>query len=176
MCDTGYTVRDLAADLRDLRSRALDEPAMLREASELVKRLVLMKHNWLRSYMTTPPAQASGPMSRHVLHEEPDHSLALFVVTSRAGQGSAPHDHGTWAVISGLEGWETHCTWEQAGAHEVVARDAGQRIDAGSIVAVPTGTIHSLHNDSDAAAVTLQLYGMNIDFTEHRTYTPRRPS
>jgi len=175
MCDTGYTVRDLAADLRRLGAEGLDEAAMLREAPELVKRLVLMKHNWLRTYMTTPPADPDPSMSRYVLHEEPDHSLALFVVTSRAGQGGSPHDHGTWAIIAGLEGWETHCLWQRAGGSEVEAAGEG-RIDASTVVAVPSGAIHSLHNDSDAVAVTLQLYGMNIDFTEHRTYTPRRPS
>jgi predicted metal-dependent enzyme (double-stranded beta helix superfamily) len=175
MCDTGYTVRDLAADLRRLGAEGLDEAAMLREAPELVKRLVLMKHNWLRTYMTTPPADPGPSMSRYVLHEEPDHSLALFVVTSRAGQGGSPHDHGTWAIIAGLEGWETHCLWQRAGGSEVEAAGEG-RIDASTVVALPSGAIHSLHNDSDAVAVTLQLYGMNIDFTEHRTYTPRRPS
>lgn len=175
MCDTGYTVRDLAADLRELKARGLGEPGMLREAPELVKRLILMKHNWLRGYMTTPPADAGSPMSRYVLHEEPDHSLALFVVTSRAGQGSAPHDHGTWAVIAGLEGWETHCFWKRAGDDEVEPAAEG-RVDPATLVTVASDTIHSLHNDSDAVAVTLQLYGMNVDFTEHRNYTPRRPS
>lgn len=175
MCDTGYTVRDLAADLRDLKARGLDEPAMLLEASELVKRLVLMKHNWLRTYMTTPPSAPGSSMSRYVLHEEPDHSLALFVVTSRAGQENAPHDHGTWAVIAGLEGWETQRFWKPVGNAEVEASAQG-RLDASTVVAVPSGAIHSLHNDSPAVAVTLQLYGMNVDFTEHRTYTPRRPS
>jgi predicted metal-dependent enzyme (double-stranded beta helix superfamily) len=176
MCDTGYTVRDLAADLRELKAQGLDEPAMLREAPELVKRLVLMKHNWLRPYMTTPPAGPGPAMSRYVLHEEPDHSLALLVVTSRPGQENAPHDHGTWAVIAGLEGWETHCLWKGAGGDEVEALHAGKRVDAATVVTVPSDAIHSLHNDSDAVAVTLQLYGMNVDFTEHRTYTPRRPS
>ena len=175
MCDTGYTVRDLAADLRDLKAQGLDEPAMLREAPELLKRLILMKHNWLRTYMTTAPADAGSPMSRYVLHEEPDHSLALFVVTSRAGQRHAPHDHGTWAVIAGLEGWETHSFWKRAGGVEVELAAEG-RLDAATLVTVPSGAIHSLANDSDAAAVTLQLYGMNVDYTEHRTYTPRRPS
>ena len=54
MCDTGYSVRDLVADLRDMKARGADESRMLREAPDLVKRLVLMKHNWLRSYMYEP--------------------------------------------------------------------------------------------------------------------------
>jgi predicted metal-dependent enzyme (double-stranded beta helix superfamily) len=174
MCDTGYTIRDLAADLTELKARGLDEAAMLREAPELVKRLVLMKHNWLRSYMTTLGA-ADGGMKRHVLHEAPDHSLAIFVITAGPGRESPPHDHGTWGVIAGLEGEEVQRLWKRAGGDEV-ERASESRIDAATVVALPSDTIHSLHNDSGAAAITLQLYGTNPDFTQHRTYTPRRPS
>jgi predicted metal-dependent enzyme (double-stranded beta helix superfamily) len=173
MCDTGYTVRDLAADLNDLKTRGLDEAAMLREASELVRRLVLMKHNWLRGYMTAPGEGKAA--TRHVLHEEPDHSLALFVITAGPGRDGPPHDHGTWAVIAGLEGGETQRLWTKAGDGLVDLRSE-LRIDAATVVALPSDTIHSMHNDSDAVAVTLQLYGMNVDFTQHRNYTPRRTS
>ena len=34
--------------------------------------------------------------------------------------------------------------------------------------------IHSFENDSGAVSVTLQLYGMNTDYTAHRNFTPRR--
>jgi len=173
MCDTGYTVRDLAADLQELTARGLDEAAMLREAPELVKRLVLMKHNWLRSYMTTLGEGTEA--TRHVLHEEPDHSLALFVITAGPGRESPPHDHGTWAVIAGLEGSETQRLWRRSGGDEV-ERAGESRIDPSAVVTLPSDTIHSMHNDSGAVAATLQLYGMNVDFTQHRNYTPRRPS
>ena len=173
MCDTGYTVRDLAADLRDLAAQGTGEAAMLREAAELVKRLALMKHNWLRTYMTT--AGESG-LTRYVLHEEPDHSNAIFVVTASPGRGGPPHDHGTWAVIAGLEGHEVHQRWKRVGADEAQPEGKADRVDASSIVTLATDAIHSMTNDSAAVAVTLQLYGRNIDFTEHRNYTPRRPS
>lgn len=173
MCDTGYTVRDLAADLKELKARGLDEAAMLREAAELVKRLVLMKHNWLRGYMTTLGEGKSA--IRHVLHEEPDHSLAIFVITSGAGRESPPHDHGTWAVIAGLEGRETQRLWKRWTGDEVEPL-GDSAVDPRTVVTLSSDTIHSMHNDSDAVAATLQLYGMNVDFTEHRTYTPRRQS
>jgi predicted metal-dependent enzyme (double-stranded beta helix superfamily) len=173
MCDTGYTVRDLAADLKALQARGLDEAAMLDEASELAKRLVLMKHNWLRSYMTTLGAD-DGATKRHVLHEEPDHSLAIFVVTAGPGQESPPHDHGTWGVIAGLEGRQAQRLWKRAG--DEVERAGETAIDAATVVTLPSDTIHSLHNDSDTVAVTLHLYGMNLDYTQNPTYKPTRPS
>ena len=42
MCDTGYSVKQLAEDLRDLKARGEPEPVLLEEVSERVKRLLLM--------------------------------------------------------------------------------------------------------------------------------------
>jgi predicted metal-dependent enzyme (double-stranded beta helix superfamily) len=173
MCDTGYTVRELAADLRDMKARGVTDDEVFVQAPDLVKRLLLMKHNWLRTYMTAPPGPGEGAFSRYRLHEEPEHSFMLAVVTLAAGRDTEPHDHGTWAVVAGLEGRETNRWWKRARGNEV--EPAGEEVvEAGSILSMPAGTIHSLHNESGAASVTLQLYGTNLEFTQHRNYTPRR--
>ena len=175
MCDTGYSVRELVADLHEIVARKPPEETLLEEAAELVKRLVLMKHNWLRTYMTTPAATPEEGPKRYTLHEEPDHSLALFVVAMNGGEKTAPHDHGTWAVIAGLEGREVNRRWKRAAGDEIVP-DGEEALDSATILSLPGSTIHSLHNETDAASVTLQLYGMNPEHTQHRNYTPRRPS
>jgi predicted metal-dependent enzyme (double-stranded beta helix superfamily) len=172
MCDTGYTVREFVTDLRDLKSRGLDERELLAEARDLAARLMLMKHNWLRTYMTAPPESADHPFSRHKLHEEPDHSLLVLVVTLGAGRHTAPHDHGTWAIIAGLEGEEVHRLWKHDGND--VEPVAEQPIDSATIISLRTGEIHSLHNGTGSPSVTLQVYGTNPEFTKHRNYTPRR--
>jgi len=171
MCDTGYSVKALVADLRDLRA-GRDEAALLREAPELAKRLVLMKHNWLRPYMCVPDPALGDKPTMFRLHEEPDHGLAVFVVALPPGQETPPHDHGTWAVIAGLEGHETSHTWERVEGTTNVRRIASQDIDPRTILSLPDGTIHSLHNDSGAVSVTLHLYGMDVDYTDHRNYSP----
>jgi len=173
MCDTGYSVKALAADLRELRAQGLAEAALLGEAVDLVKRLVLMKHNWLRAYMAVPGATPGE--SRRKLHEDPDHSLAVVVVAMNPGEASAPHDHGTWAVIAGLEGAEINRWWKRADG-DTVEPAGTERVDASTIVTIPLGAIHSLHNESNAVSVTLQVYGTSLDLTQHRNYTPRRPS
>ena len=173
MCDTGYSVKALAADLRELRTQGLAEAALLGEAVDLVKRLVLMKHNWLRAHMTVPGA--TPEQSRRKLHEEPDHSLAVVVVAMNPGESTAPHDHGTWAVIAGLLGAETNHWWKRADGDAVEPAGA-EPVDASTIVTIPSGAIHSLHNESNAVSVTLQVYGTSLDLTQHRNYTPRRPS
>ena len=177
MCDTGYSIRDLIEDLRDLKRQGLDDDAMVRAAPDLVKRLVLMKHNWLRPSMCAPNPAGGSSAGTYRLHEEPDHSLALFVVTWLPGDETPPHDHGTWAVIAGLEGHETNHWWrrEDDGSkpgYAKVARAGHDRVDPSRILALPRSAIHSLHNDSDALSVTLHLYGVNVDFTERWKYDP----
>jgi len=173
MCDTGYTVREFVSDLRELKSRGLDEAALLAEARDLASRLMLMKHNWLRGYMTAPPESPDQDFSHHKLHEEPDHSLLVLVVTLGAGRHTQPHDHGTWALIAGLDGQEKNCRWRIASNDEVEVTGS-ESIDPATIVSIYSGEIHSLHNETGAPSVTLQVYGSNPEFTLHRNYTPRR--
>ena len=170
MCDTGYTVRDLVADLRELKGRGETEAVMLDEVSEMVKRLLLMKHNWLRASMQVPsgdPTQASV----YRLHEEPDHSLTVNVVTWMAGRENRPHNHETWAVIGGLVGWETQHRWKRVG-EDTVERILTERIDTKTIVTLDSQAIHSVHNDSGALSVTLHVYGMNPEYTDRRRFEP----
>ena len=177
MCDTGYSTKRLVADLRELRLRSATEAQVLDAVPDLAKRMVLNKHNWLRPHMCEPAAADDGRAGVYTLHEEPDHSLAIFVVTWLPGDETPPHNHGTWAVIAGLEGHETNHWWLRTDDGKVpgyakVQRAGKRRVDPASIVAMPGDAIHSLHNDSEAASITLHLYGHNVDFTDRRKYDP----
>ena len=177
MCDTGYSVKQLVSDLRELTREGRDDAAMAVAVPDLAKRLVLMKHNWLRTYMCV--AGAGNAAGIHALHEEPDHSLAIFVVTWMPGDETPPHDHGTWAVIAGLDGHETNHWWKRFDdgskpGYADVRRTGAERIDAAGIVAMAGDAIHSLHNDSGAVSTTLHIYGLNVDYTDRHKYDPAR--
>jgi predicted metal-dependent enzyme (double-stranded beta helix superfamily) len=177
MCDTGYSVRQLADDMRRLRAGGADDAAMAAAVPEMVKRLVLMKHNWLHAYMCQPNAADPNSAGIHKLHEDDDHTLGVFVVTWLPGDETPPHDHGTWAVIAGLEGSETNHRWKRVDDGRVpgyadVRRERSERIDAGTIVSMAPDTIHSLHNDSGGQSVTLHVYGVNVDFTDRHKFDP----
>jgi predicted metal-dependent enzyme (double-stranded beta helix superfamily) len=177
MCETGYSIKQLVEDLRGLVRAGRDDAAMAREVPGLARRLVLLKHDWLRPSMCM--AGAGNSAGIHALHEEPDHSLAIFVVTWMPGDETPPHDHGTWAVIAGLDGRETNHWWKRfddgkAPGYADVRRSGSERIDASTIVAMSGDAIHSLHNDSGAVSTTLHLYGRNVDYTDRRKYDPAR--
>jgi len=177
MCDTGYSIKRLVADLRDLKKNAATEADMLAIVPDLAKRMVLAKHTWLRPAMCDPNSRDGDRVGVFALHEEPDHSLAIFVVSWLPGDETPPHDHATWAVIAGLEGRETNHWWRRLDdgkrpGYARIERAGSTPIDPASIVAMPGDAIHSLHNDSGAASVTLHLYGHNVDFTERRKFDP----
>jgi predicted metal-dependent enzyme (double-stranded beta helix superfamily) len=167
MCDTGYSVKRLVEDLRDLKARGEPEPVVLEAARDYVKRLVMMKHNWLRSSMTQAAEMPSEP-GVYVLNEEPDHSLFVLVVTWPPGEETRPHDHATWSVIAGLQGYETQHRWKRVG--EKLVREGSQRIDSTTIVTLESDAIHSVHNDSGAESVSLHVYGMHPDYTDRHWF------
>ena len=177
MCDTGYSLKHLVSDLRRLGSRGLGDTAMAEAVPEFTQRMLLMKHNWLRPHMCIPHPTDRNRAGIHTLHEEPDHSLAIFVVTWLPGDETPPHDHGTWAVIAGLEGHETNHWWRRLDDGSIpgfanVERSGRQRVGAGTMVSMPGDAIHSLHNDSGDKSVTLHLYGVNVDFTNRCKFDP----
>jgi predicted metal-dependent enzyme (double-stranded beta helix superfamily) len=139
---------------------------------------VASQHMWLRPHMCVPnePGQGAGIFT---LHEEPDHSLAVFVVTWLPGDETPAHNHATWAVIAGLQGSETNHWWKRVDdgsnpAYADVRRAGSQVIDPFHCVAMAGDAIHSLHNDSGGVSITLHLYGMNVDFTDRRQFDPER--
>lgn len=177
MCDTGYSLKRLVTDLRRLRDHGFDDAAMAEAAPEFVQRLVLMKHNWLRPNMCLPHPTDRNSAGIFKLHEEPDHTLAIFVVTWLPGDETPPHDHATWAVIAGLEGHETNHWWRRLDDGSVpgyaeVERAGHKRVDESTIISMPGDAIHSVHNDSGGKSVTLHLYGINVDYTDRHKFDP----
>ena len=176
MCDTGYSIRELVADVKALQGIGASEAQLLEALRERVQRLQRLKHAWLRPSMCVP-GPVPGMAGVHRLHEEPDHSLAIFVVTWLPGEETPPHDHATWAVIAGLEGHETQHWWRRLDdgsvpGHAHVERHFSERVDPSAIIAMPSDAIHSLHNDSGALSVTLHIYGVNVDYTGRHQFDP----
>lgn len=179
MCDTGYTIKQLVSHLRDLKRETASEANMLEVVPLLAQRIVASRHNWLRPHMCVPNEGGGASAGLFRLHEEADHSLSVVVVTWLPGDETPPHDHGTWAVIAGIEGHESNHWWKRLDDGTIpgyadVRRAGHQRIDSTTCVAMPGDAIHSLHNDSDSVSVTLHLYGRNVDFTDRHKFDPAR--
>ncbi len=44
--------------------------------------------------------------STHIMHHEPDATLAVILVSWLPGRFVPPHNHGSWSVVIGIEGKE----------------------------------------------------------------------
>ena len=74
-----YWIARLAEDIREISVHTKDEREILNRARPLLRRAALAKGSWLKPQMyEADPEQGFGV---HLLHEEPDHTLAIFAVS-----------------------------------------------------------------------------------------------
>lgn len=162
-----YTLdRDLE-DLRRITQPTNDEDEIFCQVAPLARRMAVEK-TWLDpSHYKTDPEQGYGV---HVLHEEPDHTLAVFAVSWLPGRGTPPHDHGTWAVVAGVDGVERNIRYRRLDdgsqpdyAELEVKHDFSA--DKGDLVCMKTGGIHAVHNETDEVTLSLHTYGKHVNYT-----------
>ena len=178
-----YALRDFVAELRGIALQTSDEREILARVKPLAIELAASK-SWLspRHYEGIE-AQGNGV---YVLHEEADHTLAVVAVCWLPQRETPPHNHGTWAIVAGVDGPERNVFWKRIddGARPGYAEleHAGEKIvGPGDALAMPSGTIHSVANDTDAVTLTLHVYGRHLGHSERsqfdaaaRTESPRR--
>lgn len=182
MSANDYSIKNLVSDLRHLVSGVTGERDILSKVRPLANRAALSRDLWLeRRFYRADPDQGFGV---HLLHEESDHSLAVFAVSWLPKRGAPPHDHGTWAVIAGVDGPEKNEFFERSDNRSrpgyAELKKVGEKVfGAGDVLAMPTGQIHSVWNETDAITVSLHIYGKNVQHTgrsqfniEARTETP----
>ena len=108
--DPRYRLADFVRDLRAATAASDDASEILERVAPLARRLAL-SGEWLEaSHYVCDAEQGFGI---HVLHEEPDHRLLVFAAAWLPDRGPAPHDHGTWAVVAGVDGAETNISWDR---------------------------------------------------------------
>jgi predicted metal-dependent enzyme (double-stranded beta helix superfamily) len=175
--DDSYGVEALVADLRRIRADCATEHDVIARVRPIARRAALAKDTWFEPRMLNPdPVQGYSP---YVLHEEPDHTLAVIAVSWCPGRGTPAHDHGTWAVVAGVDGPETNTFWRRTddGSREGYAalEQIGEKVFMpGDVLAMPTGTIHAVWNRTDGVTLSLHLYGVHINHTGRFQFDPER--
>ncbi len=167
-----YSVEDYVADLRRITQETDDEDEIIRRVGPLAQRLAIDK-SWLQDkHYQTNDEQG---FNAFLLHEEPDHSLAVLAVNWLPGRGAPPHDHGTWAVVAGVDGVERNVRYRRVddrsrSDHAELEVKNEIKADAGELICMKTGGIHSVHNDGAAVTLSLHSYGKHPNFTVRSQY------
>jgi predicted metal-dependent enzyme (double-stranded beta helix superfamily) len=167
-----YPLEQYVDDLRSIVADSSDEDEIIGRVGPLAQRVVADK-SWLQpKHYETDEEQGFGV---HLLHEEADHSLAVILVNWLPGRGTPPHDHGTWAVVVGIEGVEHNVRYKRLDdrtnpdyAELAVKQD--MNASEGELVCVKTGGIHKVTNETERMTLSLHTYGRHINHTNRSQF------
>jgi predicted metal-dependent enzyme (double-stranded beta helix superfamily) len=162
-----YTLDSYVEDLKRITSETDNEDEIITQVAPLAKRLAA-EDTWRDpKHYDTDPEQGFGV---HMLHEEPDHTLAVFAISWLPGHGAPPHDHGTWAVVAGVDGIERNISYKRIDDRsrpDYAELDVKSETlaDKGDLVCMKTGGIHEVRNETDAVTLSLHTYGKHVNHT-----------
>ena len=167
-----YSLAQYIEDLRRICAATTDEDEIFKQLGPLAAEVVA-EPSWLQDkHYESDATQGFGV---HLLHEEADHSLAVFAVNWLPGRGTPPHDHGTWAVVAGIEGVERNVRYRRVDdnsrvgyAELEVKKDFAAA--PGEILCIRTGGIHKVSNETDALTLSLHTYGCHVNFTNRAQF------
>lgn len=172
------SIADLIEGLRRISATAVDERTLLAEIVPLAKRAV-KDVSWLPDLMLHPDEDQG--FSLFPLHEEPDHTLAVFALSWLPQRGTPPHDHNTWAVVAGMKGLEKNTFWKRIDdgsrlGYAELEQMGDKVFGPGHVMTMPTGTVHAVINNSDEVSVSLHIYGKHINHTGRHQFDPQMKS
>ena len=174
MTEARFAIAQFVRDLRIITARTEDPRVIVAHVSPLVRDLALSK-TWLEvKHYECDLEQGFGA---HLLHEEPDHRLAVFAGAWLPGRGAPPHNHGTWAVVAGVDGAERNAFWTRVddGArpgYAEILKESEQLVGPGEVVTFQPDSIHSVINDTDRVSVSLHVYGRHVNHTHRFRFDP----
>ena len=174
MSGVAYSIQHYVDDLRTIVAEAANEGEIVDRVKPLAKRLAAAP-GWLRpEHRQCNPEQGFGV---HLLHEEPDHSLAVFVIAWLPDRGTLPHNHKTWAVVVGLEGQERESFWLRRDdgsrlGHAEIERAGERLMREGDVSACLPEDIHGVWNCGGATSLSLHTYGRHINHTGRSEFDP----
>lgn len=172
MKPTGYTLERFVEDLRRIARDGRSEPEIIGALRPLARQFALSGEWRQPRHFHADPEQGFGV---HLLHEERDHSLAVFAASWLPGRGTPPHDHGVWAIVVGVDGPERNVFFERTDdrsrpGHAELRQIGEQVLQPGEVLAMPSGTIHSVRNDSAVVTLSLHVYGKHINYTRRSQF------
>ena len=164
---SAYGLGEFVRDIRAICAENTRPLAILRRVAPLAQRTAQNRALRAKRFQSCNAEQGYGI---HLLHEEPDHSLAVFVVSWLPGRGTPPHNHGTWAVVAGIAGTEQNVFWKRLDdcsrpGYARVKRAGKTSIGPGQVGTFPPTAIHSVSNDGAKISTSLHVYGRHPNHT-----------
>jgi predicted metal-dependent enzyme (double-stranded beta helix superfamily) len=153
-------LRDFVRGMTTLSDAGADEARFLREAPDLLRRLVL-SDNWLPPEYTAP----TDTYRQLLLHCDPQERFSVVCFVWGPGQQTPVHNHTVWGLVGVHQGEEI--------STEMVADPNGGPMRPGRVDRVKRGEVVVLSSDSydthrvenaveGRTSISIHVYGANI--------------
>ena len=162
-----YSLDQYVRDLRTITAEETDPIKITHRVAPLAKKFA-QTPGWFRpEYRECDVEQG---FSVHPLHEEPNHDLAVFLVSWLPNRGTTPHNHKTWAVVVGIEGQEQEINYDRLDdgttpGYANLRRNGEHVVTAGDVARCYPEHIHSVRNVGKDVSMSLHTYGRHINYT-----------
>ena len=115
------------------------------------------------------------------LYQAPDDGLLITLGAWQPGHGVPPHDHGTWAVVVGIEGNEHNLLWRRLDdgsrpGYAEIDKLETKLVSPGGVLTMTAEDIHSGDNSGEGVSYTLHVYGQSLETSGRRQYDPEARS
>nr|HAT8715092.1 cupin [Legionella jordanis] len=165
----------LITELRALKIFEQDSASNVAQVSKILKPWV-STDEWLEEQYLS--VDLDKGYTSWLLHEEADHSLAVNLLAWQPSREITPHDHKTWGVVGCVRGIEENYFWTRLddgtkpGYAKIKRGGAPLRCHPGDIITLAEDDIHSVINVSNSVAISLHVYGKNLNYTRRHQYDP----
>lgn len=161
-----HAVAETVEKVREIEQKQGVTPQALRAiAAELV---TLSRNKELFNEDHFPNPEPGSKAQLYVLSEDEDHRFPIYLTCALPGGAVPPHNHGTWAVVAGLDGCEENKLYDRAeGGHapgpaKITLRQT-VRIHDGEYIALLPDDIHSVATPGDTARRHFHMYGLSLE-------------
>jgi predicted metal-dependent enzyme (double-stranded beta helix superfamily) len=105
-----------------------------------------------------------GTYRSHRLHVEPEGSFSMVAIVWQPGALTRVHDHVTWCVFGILAGVEYEDLYALSDDGTTLIEAGSNRNLTGEVTGfAPPGDIHRVRNAGDSPAISLHIYGTDLD-------------
>ena len=170
------TLDQYVRGLREIAAQYSDPVEIANLVAPLAREFAQSPELRLAEYRECDAEQGFGV---HMLHEEPNHDLAVFLVSWLPNRGTTPHNHKTWAVVVGIEGQEQEISYERCDdgskrGYADLKRSGELVMTAGDTARCYPEDIHSVRNVGDDISMSLHTYGRHINYTGRSEFDVER--
>lgn len=166
VADRRHHVRETVARIREIEKvHGTTRGSLQLIAGELVE---LAKHKNLFCETHFPNPEPGQAAKLYLLSEDENAQFPLYLTCALPGGNVRPHNHGTWAVVAGLDGCEENSLYDrvEGGAEPGPSRIAlakKQRVHDGESIELMPDDIHSVATPGDIPRRHFHMYGVSLE-------------